>query len=128
MTIYYNGACGWCAGSDSMSFTNSKETYFKPPICNFKGVSYAYPAAPKNWESLVTTFDMEKFSQIEMNTCGVCVDGCDDWVTVQLGAKMHSIRYSDIEDEKLKPIKPFLLKLRAIREKYRNRLPEISKN
>lgn len=127
MVVHFNGACGWCAGSDSMYLNKSVETYSKPPVCNFKGVAYEYPAAPKNWEALVETFDMSKFKQIEMNTCAVCVDGCDDWVTVRQGNDVHTIRYSDIEHEALLPIKPFLEKLRSIREIYRKRLPVISR-
>jgi hypothetical protein len=67
---------------------------------------------------LKASLDFAEFKKLDMNSCNVCVDGCDDWITIKNGVESHTIRFSR-NDPKLQPIKAFVESLSSLKEKYR---------
>ncbi len=62
-------------------------------------------------------YDKETFETVNVNSCYVCVDGCDTWITVKNGKDSHMIRFGyGSDEEKIAPVKAFIDKLNAIKE------------
>lgn len=112
--------CGWGAGGDSLVITKEITSYaFYAPSDDrdFKTIDVT---AEKEWNQLLTLLDFEEFQKININTCNVCVDGCDQWISVRTDSLYHHIRYGLGDTAAIKPILPFALKLDSIRKYYRD--------
>ena len=119
MSIRFNTYCGWCYGNDSLYIT-SEETYYEEIInCGNKKLEAMVPTSKEDWNELKELLDFEVFRNIKLNTCYVCVDGCDCEIEVSDGETSHTIRFGYIEDsETIKPIKSFINKLIEIKEGF----------
>ena len=116
LQISINTACGWCAPGDSMTITKTSTAYkYYPSSCSKEGKPISKATGQADWDDLLQLLDLEKFHSINLNECNICVDGCDEWITIQQGDYKHTIRYGGKENEKLKEIKLFIEKLHAIR-------------
>ncbi len=91
---------GWGAGCDSLIISNDQFSYVygasfpEPESINKNGEVLA-----DDWNQLVSSLDFDTFSKIDINTCYVCADGTDYWVTVRLGVQTHTIRYGQNEND-----------------------------
>jgi hypothetical protein len=109
--------CGWCAGGDSLLVTQEK-TYFESNTECGKITKNREIETPENdWDELLKLLDKEEFQKIEINTCNVCVDGCDTWITLNDGGKSHTIRFGFNDSLAIAEIQPFVDKLKEIRAK-----------
>jgi len=119
LQISHTTVCGWCAPGDSLTLGEENTVYcYYPSSCDTKGPVKAQKTSNAEWDELVSLLDMGKFNNIDLNICNVCVDGCDARVTIRQGKISHSISYSNINNEEVAPIRPFLEKLIAIQERY----------
>lgn len=118
IVISMNSECGWCAGGDSLLVTKDMTYYEFRPACNSAGYSKDSLTNVNEWNELVALLDMDKFKSINLNTCYVCADGCDTWITVNNGQVFHKIRFGSEDSAKLKDIQPFVDKLTSIKAKY----------
>jgi len=107
--------CGWCTINDTL--------VIRPGL--YKYVNYAQcgnqPVIQKNGEldaeklsNLLSKFDFGKFKEINLNTCNVCFDGCDEWILYENGADSHYISFSK-GDPQLEPIREFIELLNQIK-------------
>ena len=112
--------CGWCAGADSLLITEKKThyEYFSP--CDDSDYFRDTVTEKKEWNDLIGQLDMEKFQNIDINTCYVCVDGCDTWINVKDSSVSHTIRFGYADTIVIKDIRPFVDKLDSIRTRFRN--------
>ena len=82
------------------------------------------PAVEKNGqiatadlEALLSNLDFNELKKLDLNSCNVCFDGCDDWIYFDNGSESHYIRFTR-NDPKLQPIQVFVDQLNAIKTQY----------
>lgn len=68
-------------------------------------------------DALLASLNFSEFEKLDLNSCNICFDGCDDWIQVIDGVESHYIRYGGSETE-LQPIKVFVNQLNSIKAKY----------
>jgi hypothetical protein len=120
LTIKTGKYCGWCAGRDSLTLTATKSYYEYHPICASEDKYIQVDTDPQRWADLLGTLDMDKFLNINVNTCNVCGDGCDVIIYVRKDNVTHQIRFGLGESPETEPIRPFVEKLNAWREELKN--------
>ena len=111
--------CGWCTMNDTLSIEGNSARYVNYTQCNNN-----MPALEKNGqiatselEILLSEFDFNEFKKLDLNSCNVCFDGCDDWIYIDNGSESHYIRFTR-NDPKLQPIQVFVDQLNAIKTQY----------
>ncbi len=112
-------SCGWCVGADSLSVTANLTHYEYNFPCNDNDYAFDTLTNIVEWNELMSEFDMKKFQSININTCNVCADGCDTWVSVQNDTVTHRISFGSENSAEIANIKPFIDKLNSIRSRYR---------
>jgi hypothetical protein len=111
--------CGWCGGSDSLVITEDKTSYEYNSPCDNNDLSRNGLTGKSEWDELIELLDMDKFQNININTCYVCVDGCDTWISVKSGSVTHEIRFGFEDSTAIMDIRPFVDKLDSIRTAFR---------
>ena len=111
--------CGWCAVNDTLSISGESIRYVNYTGCNNVG-----PAVEKKGQlltgeldELLSKLDINELIKIDLNSCNVCADGCDDWIFFDNGVESHYIRYGK-GDPKLQTIKLFVDRLNTIKARY----------
>ncbi|HRN49034.1 MAG TPA: hypothetical protein PK110_05325 [Niabella sp.] len=120
INISIKSAAGWCAPGDSL-FINKKKTdytYF-PSSCSDEGKLTTNNTNATQWAELIALLDIEKFKEIDLDECGVCFDGVDERIIISQGKFSHSIKFYNLNNEKLKPMKDFIYKLYEIRAGFK---------
>ncbi len=117
--IVMGSICGWCAGGDSIIITSERITYKFNRPCDENDYSVQQQMNSDDWVELLLLFDWPTFKQIDINTCNVCADGCDTWISVRMHSDYHLIRYGFQDSLVLEPIKSFVNKLDSLRNVYR---------
>jgi hypothetical protein len=115
LQISMGGICGWCGGSDSLLITQTRTYYESFSPCDSSVEKMDTLTAEKEWNELVDLLDLEEFRKIDINTCYVCVDGCDTWITVKDNTFSHTIRYGYNDSTVIQNIRPFVDKLQEIK-------------
>jgi len=111
--------CGWCAGLDSLTISKLNSSYAFGASC--LGTEDKKRNAKTNsieWNELLATLDWDEFNKVQVNTCAVCTDGCDTWISVEKNHQTHLIRFTEYSTE-IEPIRPFVEKLEALIEEFR---------
>ncbi|HET6559588.1 MAG TPA: hypothetical protein VFG54_19850 [Prolixibacteraceae bacterium] len=108
--------CGWCSLNDTLTIQGNSVRYVNYTQCN-----NTQPSVEKNGqisseqlEALLSVLDFEEFKKLDLNSCNVCFDGCDDWISFNNGTESHYIRFTR-NDPKLQPIMAFVDSLNAIK-------------
>jgi len=111
--------CGWCSLNDTLTIKGSSARYV-----NYTQCDNTMPALEKNGEiatseleALLSKFDFSEFKKLDLNSCNVCFDGCDDWIYFDNGSESHYIRFTR-NDPKLQKIQFFVDHLNAIKTQY----------
>lgn len=119
LVIKAGTVCGWCAKNDTLIISGKTYKYV-----NYIQCSTTNPAVKKTGEietseleALTAKIDFAEFKKLELNSCNVCVDGCDDWITIKSGSETHTIRFSR-DEPKLQPVKAFVDELNALKSRY----------
>jgi len=68
-------------------------------------------------DALLAKLDFAELKKLDLNSCNVCFDGCDDWIYFSNGTENHYIRFSR-NDPKLQMIQTFVDQLNAIKTQY----------
>ena len=94
--IEYGTQCGWCAGNESISITQDKIQYLKLIPCGEKEGTTQKERTITNeeWQQLAGAFEFEVFETLHHSECNICVDGCDEIITISKDNKTHKISYS----------------------------------
>lgn len=110
--------CGWGSGTDSLSITNGAITYkyyiprqsWIPVVSKTRGISEL------EWEEIVTSFKASEFEKLTYNTCNVCFDGCDEWISIRNNQGSHKITFT--KGMKIDALSRLQLKLAALRDEF----------
>jgi len=111
--------CGWCSVNDTLTITRKSVRYV-----NYANCSTNKPSVEKMGElnateldALLAKLDFAELKKLDLNSCNVCFDGCDDWIYFSNGTEDHYIRFTR-NDPKLQPIQTFVDQLNAIKTQY----------
>jgi hypothetical protein len=96
LTIKAGYICGWGAGQDTLIITKKKVSYvfYVPQKSNKPRIKKSRPTTEKEWKELLSSFDLNAFLKLNYNTCNVCIDGCDDWISIQSKDINHRISFN----------------------------------
>ena len=110
--------CGWCSLNDTLTITGNSVRYV-----NYTQCTNTQPSVEKegqisaaDLQALLSLLDFEEFKKLDLNSCNVCFDGCDDWIYYNDGRESHYIRFTR-NDPKLQPIKAFVDSLNVLKMK-----------
>jgi hypothetical protein len=115
LIIKMSGSCGWCGGYDSLKISESAIYYAFNDPCGDADSSNNWVTNKDDWNELIGLLDLLEFKKVNVNTCYVCVDGCDTWISVKSEYFFHEIRFGDYDSLTVQPIQPFIDKLYDIR-------------
>ena len=108
--------CGWCSLNDTLTISTNSLRYV-----NYTQCDNSRPAqekigqiTPSEFENLLSNLDFEEFKKLDLNSCNVCFDGCDDWIFIDTGSESHYIRLTR-NDPKLEPIQEFIDQINGIK-------------
>jgi hypothetical protein len=89
-------ACGWGAGEDSLVITQTqvKYLYYVPQKSSHAVIETTRAITSSELTEIKNAIDMPTFNNLDFNTCNICFDGCDEWITLYEGDVSHKIRYS----------------------------------
>lgn len=111
--------CGWCTVNDTLTITGNSVRYV-----NYANCSANKPSVEKNGQlndgdldALLAKLDFTELKKLDLNSCNVCFDGCDEWIFFSNGVENHYIRFSE-NDTKLQQIQAFIDQLNAIKTQY----------
>jgi hypothetical protein len=119
LTIVGGSACGWCTGMDSVIISEKLINYRYMNPCDHKACSKVSHIDKSEWDRITGIIDLDAFNSIRLNTCNVCVDGCDQWITISNGSYSHTIRFGYEDSAAVLTIKPLVEKLDSLMEVYR---------
>ena len=96
MRIEAGFACGWGSGEDSLMLESSgvKYSYYVPSSSPLPRISVSRAMTDSEWSEIEAAVDFTTFLKLDYNTCNICVDGCDEWITINRFEKAHSIRFT----------------------------------
>ena len=120
LIIEMGSICGWCAPGDKLVMTKSNTEFNLIFPCDSSNIDINEITKSSDWDNLIGLLDKEKFSNVDINTCYYCADGCDNWITITDDNYTHKIRYGYEDSTALISIKPFVDKLDSIRLSYRD--------
>jgi len=111
--------CGWCTVNDTLTIRGNAVRYVNYTKCdNSKPVVEKNGQLPNSeLEALINKLDISELKKIDLNSCNVCTDGCDDWIFFDNGSQSHYIRFGK-GDPKLQPVQLFIDQLNAIKIQY----------
>ena len=114
--------CGWCSLNDTLTISANAVRYVNYTHCNNStpAVKKTGRIAPAELEALLSELDFNELKKLELNSCNVCFDGCDDWIYFDNGSESHYIRFTR-NDPKLQTISTFIDQLNAIKISYTGR-------
>jgi hypothetical protein len=113
--------CGWCTLNDTLTINGSIVSYVNYNNCaaSVPSVEKSGKLEPTELKNLLDELDITEFNKLDLNSCNICFDGCDDWITLKDGTNTHTIRFSR-NDSKLLPFRNFIDQLIEIKGRYSN--------
>lgn len=104
----YGSECGWGTIDDSLAVT--EDYIFYDYYSQFYQEEFQITTTlnQQDWHELKDTFNVltwSRFKLIDLNTCNICVDGCDYLLFVKYNNQTHRIRYGEGDLEKYPEIK-----------------------
>ncbi len=106
--------CGWCAANDTLEISTSHSTLVARRDCQSTVVDTMAKTQQQQYQNLLSHLHEQQFKAINLNTCNVCADGCDFWVTIQNGLSSHTIRFGPQDSAQVATVLPLLNELKKI--------------
>jgi len=111
--------CGWCGGADSLVITKSISHYIFDHGCDdAEDKEVEEETSDKNWHELLSSLNWNEFTQVNVNTCALCADGCDTWIWIQNNDSIHQIRFTENSPE-IASIQTFVEKLHELHAEFK---------
>ncbi len=110
--------CGWGAGQDSLEISQAtvKYTYYVPRKSQEAQIRKTRPISNSEWTEILNAVNMDNFVKLNYQTCNVCVDGCDEWISIQKDQISHQITFN--KDAKIDSISKLQVKLAELRAEF----------
>ena len=118
MIIEAGYLCGWGGGTDSLVITKDEIRYlfFIPRLSAKPQIQKKRSVSPQEWTQIIDSFNPDEFSKLAYNSCNVCFDGCDEWISVHHNLNTHKITFT--KGLKIENISQLQLKLSALRAEF----------
>ena len=113
-TIQFGSECGWCAGQEYITITDSKVKYERIIPCgeNKKTTTKSRELNSYEREEISSSFDYSLYKSLEYTACNVCADGCDEIIRITKDNTSHELRYSFSDEiEGMENFRQILLEL-----------------
>jgi hypothetical protein len=87
--------CGWGSGTDSLLISKNiiKYVYYIPQQSQDPQIKVARAVSETEWGKIKNDINMNDFVKLTYHTCNVCVDGCDEWISIQDKDLLHKITF-----------------------------------
>ena len=110
--------CGWGAGTDSIviSRTSIKYTYYIPRESPLPKISKTRAVSASEWIEIQGCVNWLEFSKLDYNTCNICVDGCDEWISLEEGNTSRKITFG--KELAIESISKLQTKLTGLRKEF----------
>ena len=108
--------CGWGTGEDSLiiSSTMIKYVYIVPARSLVPEINKARPTTTTEWNNILNSINFNNFLNLNYNSCNICVDGCDEWISIKNDSISHQIRFGlGFKIDSIKPLQDILSQLRS---------------
>lgn len=108
--------CGWGSGEDSLiiSSTLIKYVYSVPARSSTPEIYKIRPTTTIEWNSIVNSININNFINLNYNSCNICVDGCDEWISVKTDSLIHQIRFGlGLKIDSIKQLQNIISQLRS---------------
>lgn len=111
--------CGWCTVNDTLEIRGTEVRYVNYAHCSNTDPSFEKKGSLliPEYENLLKKLNVEELLKLELNSCNVCADGCDNWIYFENDKGSHYIRFGNSE-KKLEPIQSFVDQLFLLKESY----------
>lgn len=109
-------ACGWGAGEDSLiiSSTRIKYVYSIPAKSRVPQINETRSTTSTDWKNITNAINLNKFLNLHYNSCNICVDGCDEWISIKNDSISHQITFGlGLNIDSIKPLQDLLAKFRS---------------
>lgn len=89
-------ACGWGSGEDSLLISKSliKYIYYIPSKSREPVINKTRAVSDREWREILNDFNLDDFLKLNYQSCNICVDGCDEWISIKNDEIWHEIRFS----------------------------------
>jgi hypothetical protein len=120
MVIKAGFMCGWGSGEDSLIITSTiiKYVYSVPAKSQIPEINKERQTSTSEWNNILSSINFDNFLNLNYNTCNICVDGCDEWISIKTDSMSHQIRFG--LGRKIDSIKPLQDILSQLRSEFRN--------
>jgi len=87
--------CGFGSGTDSIRISNSKinYVYYVPGNSPKAIIDTSMVISKSQWADMTKGIELKEFWLLDYNSCGLCVDGCDERIEIQNNGNSHAIRF-----------------------------------
>jgi hypothetical protein len=87
--------CGWGSGEDSLeiSQTKIKYVYYIPAQSSIPIINKSRSVPESEWTEILNDVNLDYFVKLNYQSCNICVDGCDEWISIQDDKISHNIRF-----------------------------------
>ncbi|MFD2287108.1 hypothetical protein GJU39_10695 [Pedobacter petrophilus] len=110
--------CGWGSGQDSLEISSRaiKYTYATPRTSSAK-IKKTRSVSNSEWDEIVNAVNVDDFQKLNYQTCNVCFDGCDEWISIEKNNFSHKITFT--KGTKIDSISKLQVKLEQLREEFK---------
>jgi hypothetical protein len=86
--------CGWGSGEDSLEISQSriKYVYYIPSQSRVPIINKSRSVTESEWTQILNIINLDDFVKLNYQSCNICVDGCDEWISIQDDKISHNIR------------------------------------
>lgn len=100
LSIQVGMVCGWCVSKEQLNLRSEYYTYERDSPCSDSlDLSATQFELDKGlWNNFVSYVALDEFSQLDLNSCHACADGCDYWIVIEDSSYSHEIRFGSISD------------------------------
>jgi hypothetical protein len=109
-------ACGWGTGVDSLDISKSEiqYVYYVPAESMQPKIKGSRSITETEWYEITSAVKIDEFLKLDYNSCNICVDGCDEWISIQSDQISHSIRFSKgLKIENLEKLQNIIASIRS---------------
>ncbi len=86
--------CGWGSGEDSLVISQSKikYVYYIPAQSRVPIINKSRSVSESEWTEILNIVNLDDFVNLNYQSCNVCFDGCDEWISMEDDKISHNIR------------------------------------
>jgi hypothetical protein len=97
-----------------ISSTMIKYAYSVPANSQIPEIKKERPTSAAEWNTIIGSVNLNNFLNLNYNTCNICFDGCDEWISIKNDTISHQIRFGQgFKIDSIKPLQDILSQLRS---------------